>query len=120
MSSTASIKSISSVRCSGRTGAKPTPQLPNRIVVTPCQEEGASTGSQVAPLRRPTLAPDLNDRLAVDRNTAGKGGRAGAVENGPAANDDVVHAGPSYLRCLHTMPAPKRPHNRPRRMAIMP
>ena len=47
MSSTASIRSISSLRCSLRTGAKPTPQLPNRIVVTPCQEEGANTGSQV-------------------------------------------------------------------------
>src|SRR3954447_3990778 len=30
------------------TGAKPTPQLPKRIVVTPCQDEGARTGSQVA------------------------------------------------------------------------
>jgi hypothetical protein len=48
MSSTASIKSISSPRCSFLTGAKPTPQLPNRIVVTPCQDEGANTGSQVA------------------------------------------------------------------------
>ena len=32
----------------GRTGAKPTPQLPKRIVVTPCHEDGASIGSQVA------------------------------------------------------------------------
>ncbi len=32
----------------GRTGAKPTPQLPNTAVVTPCQDEGASSASQVA------------------------------------------------------------------------
>ena len=31
-----------------RTGAKPTPQLPNTMVVAPCQEDGARTGSQVA------------------------------------------------------------------------
>ena len=33
---------------SGRTGAKPTPQLPITAVVTPCQQDGASSGSQVA------------------------------------------------------------------------
>ena len=36
------------VVASGRTGAKPTPQLPMIAVVTPCQLEGASSGSQVA------------------------------------------------------------------------
>ncbi len=33
---------------SGLTGAKPTPQLPITTVVTPCQLDGAKTGSQVA------------------------------------------------------------------------
>ena len=32
---------------SGRAGAKPTPQLPNTTVVTPCQQVGVSSGSQV-------------------------------------------------------------------------
>ena len=31
-----------------RMGAKPTPQLPMTTVVTPCQLEGAISGSQVA------------------------------------------------------------------------
>ncbi len=48
MSSTPSISSIRNWWCSGRTGAKPTPQLPITAVVTPCQLEGASSGSQVA------------------------------------------------------------------------
>ena len=32
----------------GRTGAKPTPQLPVTTVATPCTDEGSSTSSQVA------------------------------------------------------------------------
>jgi hypothetical protein len=48
ISSTPSINSISAPRCCGRTGAKPTPQLPNIVVVTPCQQEGPSSGSHIA------------------------------------------------------------------------
>ncbi len=48
MSSTPSISSIRKSWASGRTGAKPTPQLPMIAVVTPCQDEGASTASHVA------------------------------------------------------------------------
>ena len=48
MSSTASISSIRKSSLPGRTGAKPTPQLPITTVVTPCQLDGASIGSQVA------------------------------------------------------------------------
>jgi hypothetical protein len=48
ISSTPSINSISAPRCCGRTGAKPTPQLPNIVVVTPCQHEGPSSGSHIA------------------------------------------------------------------------
>ena len=40
MSSTASIRSINQSRSLGRTGAKPTPQLPITTVVTPFQQEG--------------------------------------------------------------------------------
>ena len=32
---------------SGAAGAKPTPQLPMTTVVTPCQIDGVSNGSQV-------------------------------------------------------------------------
>ena len=48
MSSTPSINSISRSRSCGRTGAKPTPQLPITAVVTPCQLDGCSRESQVA------------------------------------------------------------------------
>ena len=48
MSSTPSISSIRKVSAPGRTGAKPTPQLPMIAVVTPCQDDGAITGSHVA------------------------------------------------------------------------
>jgi len=48
MSSTPSISSMRKLWSWGRTGAKPTPQLPMMAVVTPCQLEGARSGSQVA------------------------------------------------------------------------
>src|SRR5690242_2699211 len=47
MSSTPSIKPMSQSCLSGLAGAKPTPQLPITIVVTPCQHVGVSIGSQV-------------------------------------------------------------------------
>ena len=43
------------------------------------------------PPRRPGLAADRNDAVAVDRDIAGKARRAGAVDDGPAPDDDVVH-----------------------------
>ena len=48
MSSTPSISSMSRSWSAGRTGAKPTPQLPITAVVTPCQLDGASWSSHVA------------------------------------------------------------------------
>ena len=47
MSSTPSISWISHSRSLARAGAKPTPQLPVTTVVTPCQPEGVTSGSQV-------------------------------------------------------------------------
>ncbi len=47
MSSTPSISWIKRSRCSLRTGAKPTPQLPISAVVTPWTELGASSSSQL-------------------------------------------------------------------------
>ena len=48
ISSTPSISSINAARCPALTGAKPTPQLPNMAVVTPCQQDGAISGSHIA------------------------------------------------------------------------
>ena len=48
MSSTPSMRLIKNGSLPGRTGAKPTEQLPNTVVVTPCQLLGASSGSHVA------------------------------------------------------------------------
>ena len=48
MSSTPSISSMSRSWSAGRTGAKPTPQLPITTVVTPCHDDGASCVSHVA------------------------------------------------------------------------
>ena len=47
MSSTPSISSMRKLSAPGRTGAKPTPQLPITTVVTPCQLDGVISGSQV-------------------------------------------------------------------------
>ncbi len=48
MSSTPSISPMSQSWRSGAAGANPTPQLPMTSVVTPCHDDGASTGSHVA------------------------------------------------------------------------
>ncbi len=48
MSSTPSMRPMSQSWRSGAAGAKPTPQLPMTTVVTPCHDDGASSGSQVA------------------------------------------------------------------------
>lgn len=47
MSSTPSISSMSHCSRPGRTGAKPTPQLPLTTVVTPCRLDGANVSSQL-------------------------------------------------------------------------
>ena len=47
MPSTPSMSPMSQSWRSGAAGAKPTPQLPITTVVTPCQIDGVSSGSQV-------------------------------------------------------------------------
>ena len=47
MSSTPSMRLMRKSRWSGRTGANPTPQFPVTTVVTPCQPDGDTSGSQV-------------------------------------------------------------------------
>ncbi len=46
MSSTLSMRATSSSSVPGRTGAKPTPQLPMTMEVTPCQQLGVICLSQ--------------------------------------------------------------------------
>ena len=71
----------------------------------------------------PALPPTATIVLAVDRDIAGKGRRAGAVENGPAADDDIVHRAClqiilSYDRGSMRLAAPQ--HNARCRMTLMP
>jgi len=47
MSSTLSMSSMRKSLPSGRTGAKPTPQLPMTTVVAPCHDDGVTSGSHV-------------------------------------------------------------------------
>ena len=122
MSSTDSIMPARNSRSAGLHGAKVTPQLPISAVVTPCQLIGVRSGSQPicasrwvcrsmkpgettcpsasisrVPLRR-DLA-DLGDAAALDADVAAKGFCAGAVDDGSAANDDVMgHLGVLPLR----------------------
>ena len=49
---------------------------------------------------RPGLVADRNDALAVDRDIARKARRAGAVDNGPAPDDDIVHRACLRDSCL--------------------
>src|SRR5437660_8939923 len=61
-----------------------------RVHVDPAGRDQQSVGSDVAP-RRPQLAADRSDPAARNRNVAGECWRAGTVNDGTAANDDVVH-----------------------------
>ena len=47
MSSTPSMSPMSHSRSAARAGANPTPQFPVTTVVTPCQPDGETSGSQV-------------------------------------------------------------------------
>jgi hypothetical protein len=43
-------------------------------------------------------AADTRNLLACDRHVAGEGRRAGAIDDGAAANDDIVHGICSRVR----------------------
>ena len=63
---------------SGRTGAKPTPQLPSTTVVTPCQHDGVRCGSHVA---WPSKCVCTSTKPGVtSRPSASSSRRAGAVD----------------------------------------
>ncbi len=100
-------------------------RVPGRLAVVMGVDIDPAGGDQQPvglddPFRRTGLAANRDDPVALDRDIAGKARRASAVENGPAANDDVVHAENSDLCRLYSMRAPGQRHNRPRRMANMP
>ena len=68
-----------------------------RVHIDPAGRDQHAVGFDVA-LRGAGLAADLDDAIAVDRDIAGEGRLAGAVDNGAAANDGVVHGGLSPWR----------------------
>ena len=120
MSSTPSIRLISAGAVPGRTGAKPTPQLPITAVVTPCQDDGRqervpgglavvvrvdvdeagrdqqAAGVDLAPALADVVA-HRGDGVAVDGDVGLAARRAGAVDDGAAADHEIVH-GPELLR----------------------
>ena len=67
-----------------------------RVDIDPAGGDEKAVGVDLA-LTWPGLAADLGQAIAIDRNVAGDGFGAGAVQNGAAANDDVVHLGFSRL-----------------------
>ena len=82
MSSTDSMSSTSSFSVPGRTGAKPTPQLPITTVVTPCQHDG-----------RDLLVPaHLAVEVGVDVDEAGREQGAVGVDRAAGLAVDVADA----------------------------
>ena len=61
-----------------------------RVHVDPAGRDQEPIGIDVA-LGRALLAADRRDAAVRDRNVAGKGRLSGAIDDGAAANDDVVH-----------------------------
>ena len=125
MSSTPSISWISRSWSAGRTGAKPTPQLPATTVVTPCQADGmqarvpgglavvvhvdvdeAGRDEQAVGVELlgggAVHLPHLGDDAVGDGDVGGAGGGAGAVEHRPTSDDQVVcwHRSPRTLAWL--------------------
>jgi len=62
------------------------------VYVDPAGCHQQAVGADLAP-RRPLFAADRRDAAAGYRDVAGEGGRAAAIEDVAAANDDVVHGG---------------------------
>ena len=61
-----------------------------RVHVDPAGRHQQARGVDLAPSRT-KFAADLDEALARDRQIAGERGLAGAIDDGAAANDDVVH-----------------------------
>ena len=128
MSSTDSIRATSSSSVPGRTGAKPTPQLPITTVVTPCHDDGVTCLSQhTCPSKwvwmstKPgvTSAPsastvrragaldlaDGGDHPVADGDVGDAAGRTGPVHHEPVANVQIVHGRPLTVDHDSTTPA---------------
>src|SRR5262245_49411188 len=60
------------------------------VRVDPARRDQKPVGVDLA-LGRALFAADRGDAAVGDRNIAGKRGLAGAVDDGAAANDDIVH-----------------------------
>ena len=105
----------------GRTGANPTPQLPSTAVVTPCQHDGVRSSSHVTwpskwvwmstkpgrdeqavgvdlAARRAVDPPHLGDGPPGHGDVGGAGRGPGAVDDGPAADHEVVHVSPPKVK----------------------
>src|SRR5205807_2618453 len=67
-----------------------------RVHVDPARRDQTARGIDVAP-GWTLLAADPDDAVARDRHVAGEGGLAGAVDDGAAANDNVVHGSRSCM-----------------------
>ena len=115
MSSTCCSVRTSSSRCSGRTGAIEKPQLPATTLVTPCQHDGTErrvpehlrvvvrvdvdearaddVAGGVEHARAVEAVADLGDHAVGDRDVGRRAGRAGAVDERAAADDDVCGHG---------------------------
>ena len=61
-----------------------------RVDIDPAGGDEEAVGVDLAPAR-PGLAADLRQAVAIDRHIAGDRVGASAVEDGAAANDDIVH-----------------------------
>ena len=78
-------------------------RVPHRLAVVmgvhvdPAGRDHEAGGVDVAP-GRALLAADRRDAAARDRHVAGESRLAGAIDDGAAANDDVVHGSRSWLR----------------------
>ena len=64
-----------------------------RVHVDPARGDQPAVGLDLA-LARTGLAADLDDLVAGEGDVAGEGRCAGAIDDGAAANDDVVHCVP--------------------------
>ena len=122
MSSTPSMSSMRKPSLPGRTGAKPTPQLPITTVVTPCQLDGVMlrVPDDLAVVVRVDVDPargddepvgvdlpgaasadaaDLGDHAAVDGDVGGDRRRPRAVDDRAPSDDELVHdCPPAALR----------------------
>src|SRR5262249_59214917 len=74
----------------GNKGSPPRRPCIGGGAVPPPRRDQKPVGVDLA-LGRALFAADRGDAAVGDRNFAGKRGLAGAVDDGAAANDDIVH-----------------------------